>query len=205
MHLEPFVTFILKWISLWFLIIQLDFYATSINVSSHTIDGDVATDIWLNVSHWFHLLAERPSCWFKGHQLIILAGKAGQVLLQFLEIRWEWDGKLSKTYMLKEMYNLIYWFYSTKIKEVSYLLSGIWIKDNNKCHLFKKKKKNASHTLKVSCIIGRTWTWAAFQSVVIHCLTCSDSRQHMVLYLSLERHTLDPSTSARAVRKADKW
>lgn len=65
--------------------------------------------------------------------------------------------------------------------------------------------QKASHTVKVSCIIGRTWTWAAFQSVVIHCLTCSDSRQHMVLYLSLERHTLDPRTSARAVKTADEW
>lgn len=50
--------------------------------------------------------------------------------------------------------------------------------------------------------MGSTWTRAAFQSVVIRCRTCSDSRQHMVLYLSLDRHTLDPRTSASATDEA---
>lgn len=58
--------------------------------------------------------------------------------------------------------------------------------------------ESAAPTLKVRCIMGSTWTCAAFQSVVIRFLTSSDSRQHMVLYLSLERHTLDPRTSASA-------
>lgn len=62
------------------------------------------------------------------------------------------------------------------------------------------ENKIATLTLKVSCIMGSTWTWAAFQSVVILSLTSSDSRQHMVLYLSLERHTLDPRTSASAAK-----
>lgn len=53
--------------------------------------------------------------------------------------------------------------------------------------------------------MGSTWTWAAFQSVVICFLMCSDSRQHMVLYLSLERQTLDPKTSARAKNTAEHW
>lgn len=52
--------------------------------------------------------------------------------------------------------------------------------------------------------MGSTWTWADFQSVVMHCLICSDSRQHMVLYLSLERHTLVPRTSVSAANKAKK-
>lgn len=65
------------------------------------------------------------------------------------------------------------------------------------------ENETAAPTLKESCIMGSTWTWAAFQSVVIRCLTCSDSRQHMVLYLSLERHTLDPRTSASAVNEAE--
>lgn len=51
--------------------------------------------------------------------------------------------------------------------------------------------------------MGSTWTWAAFRSVVIRCLICSDSRQHMMLYLSLERHTLEPSTSASATKEAE--
>lgn len=51
--------------------------------------------------------------------------------------------------------------------------------------------------------MGSTWTWAAFQSVVIRCETCSDSRQHMVLYLSLERHTLHPRASASATNEAE--
>lgn len=66
------------------------------------------------------------------------------------------------------------------------------------------ENETAAPTLKESCIMGSTWTWAAFQSVVIRCLTCSDSRQHMVLYLSLERHTLDPRTSASAVNEAER-
>lgn len=95
--------------------------------------------------------------------------------------------------LLKEVYNLICHFYSSKIKGI--LLSKQNI--NELCQI----KNQLSHTLKVSCIMGRTWTRAAFQSVVIHCLTCSDSRQHMVLYLSLDRLTLDPRTSARAVKR----
>lgn len=51
--------------------------------------------------------------------------------------------------------------------------------------------------------MGSTWTCAAFQSVVIRFLICSDSRQHMVLYLSLERQTLDPKASARAKNTAE--
>lgn len=47
--------------------------------------------------------------------------------------------------------------------------------------------------------MGSTCTWAAFQSVVMQRFTTSDSRQHMVLYLSLERQTLEPRTSASAV------
>lgn len=62
----------------------------------------------------------------------------------------------------------------------------------------------AAPTLKESCIMGSTWTRAAFQSVVICFLTCSDSRQHMVLYLSLERQILDPRTSASAVKEEEK-
>lgn len=94
--------------------------------------------------------------------------------------------------LLKEVYNLIYQLYSSKIKDI--LLSKQI--NNELCQI----KNQLLHTLKVSCIMGRTWTRAAFQSVVIHCVTCSDSRQHMVLYLSLDRHTLDPRTSARAVK-----
>lgn len=63
--------------------------------------------------------------------------------------------------------------------------------------------KNAP-TLKDSCIMGSTWTWAAFQSVVRRPLICADSRQHMVLYLSLERQTLDPRTSASAANEAER-
>lgn len=62
----------------------------------------------------------------------------------------------------------------------------------------------AALTLNVICIMGNTWTRAAFQSVVMSFLTCSDSRQHIVLNLSLERHTLDPRTSASAAHKAEK-
>ncbi|TNN67702.1 hypothetical protein EYF80_022018 [Liparis tanakae] len=61
----------------------------------------------------------------------------------------------------------------------------------------------AALTLKERCIMGSTWTWAAFQSVVTLRRTCSDSRQHMMLNLSRERHTLDPRTSASATSKAD--
>lgn len=67
-----------------------------------------------------------------------------------------------------------------------------------------RENGTAAPTLKESCIMGSTWTWASFQLVVIRCLTLSDSRQHMVLYLSLERHTFDPRTSASAVYKAEK-
>lgn len=67
-----------------------------------------------------------------------------------------------------------------------------------------RENGTAAPTLKESCIMGSTWTWASFQLVVIRRLTFSDSRQHMVLYLSLERHTLDPRTSASAVYEAEK-
>lgn len=91
--------------------------------------------------------------------------------------------------LFNEVYNLICQFYSSKIKGI--------LRNINELFLIKNQ---LLHTVKVSCIMGRTWTRAAFQSVVIHSLTCSDSRQHMVLYLSLDRHTLDPRTSARAVK-----
>jgi len=55
-------------------------------------------------------------------------------------------------------------------------------------------------TLKLSCIIGSTCTWAACQSVVMRRPISSDSRQHMVLYLSLDKHTLEPNTSDTARR-----
>lgn len=46
--------------------------------------------------------------------------------------------------------------------------------------------------------MGSTCTWAARQSVVMRWPISSDSRQHMVLYLSLDKHTLEPNTSDTA-------
>lgn len=46
--------------------------------------------------------------------------------------------------------------------------------------------------------MGSTCTWAARQSVVRRWPISSDSRQHMVLYLSLDKHTLEPNTSDTA-------
>ncbi len=54
--------------------------------------------------------------------------------------------------------------------------------------------------------MGSTCTWAARQSVVMRWPISSDSRQHMVLYLSLDKHTLEPNTSdtARGTGGTDK-
>lgn len=49
-----------------------------------TVDGDVAAGLRLNVLHRFHLLAEGPTSGLEGHQLIVLAGETGQVILQLL-------------------------------------------------------------------------------------------------------------------------
>lgn len=145
------------------------------------------------------------TCWLKVHPV----GLKATSWSYWLEKRakccssfWESDDNEMES-SLQNTSCIIYRFPSSKIKEVSYLLSRILIK-RKLINAVKKKTKTASHTLKVICIIGRTWTRAAFQSVVIQCLTCSDSRQHMVLYLSLERHTLEPRTSARAVKRVGK-
>lgn len=39
----------------------------------------------LNVLHGLHLLAEGPAGGLEGHQLVVLAGETGQVILQLLQ------------------------------------------------------------------------------------------------------------------------
>lgn len=79
----------------------------------------------------------------------------------------------------------------------------VGLKATSRSYRPAKRARWSCSFLKESCIMGSTWTWAAFQSVVIRCETCSDSRQHMVLYLSLERHTLHPRASASATNEAE--
>lgn len=65
----------------------------------------------LNVLHGLHLLAEGPAGGLEGHQLVVLAGEAGQVILQLLHTDGKEEKKCQKD--VKENGSLVrQWFLS---------------------------------------------------------------------------------------------